>query len=102
MSKKRNRNLVDARCIITDLLLRNGFYLTEVGEFLERDHSTIINSKSIHKNNMAYNDAYKKMYNECVASLSIYQNSNNGNEVGALIDEIEQKLNLLRKKIKST
>jgi chromosomal replication initiation ATPase DnaA len=54
ISKKRDRNLVDARHMIADLLYNDEFLnlsLKNCGEILGgRDHSTILNSRKIIKN----------------------------------------------------
>ena len=39
----RDSELVDLRCIIASVLTNLGFFRSEIGRFLNRDHTTVIN-----------------------------------------------------------
>ena len=64
ISKKRHRNLCDARHMISDLLYNDGYLnlsLSNIGLILGgRDHTTILNSKKIVKNLIFSNDDFRE------------------------------------------
>ena len=46
--KTRKRHIVEARMMISKLLLKEGLTLSEIARFLNKDHATIIHYRNLH------------------------------------------------------
>jgi chromosomal replication initiator protein len=66
ISKNRDRQLVNARCMISDMLYHDTFLtlsLKTIGELLgNRDHTTIINANRILRNLISTNPDFRAKY----------------------------------------
>lgn len=60
-SSSRRQELVKCRCILAYHLNRLGFGPTEIGRFLDRDHSTILYTINIYAANYDQNSLFRAM-----------------------------------------
>ena len=64
VSKTRKRHLVEARMMISKLLLREGITLSEIARFLNKDHATIIHYRNLHDDLMKTEAKYKHKFDQ--------------------------------------
>ena len=71
MSRRRKRYYVMGRQIISYILKKHyGFTFVKIGEFMKRDHSTIINSLNKHEIDYEYDEDYKLLCNKAIYHLT--------------------------------
>ena len=66
-NSNRNRNVVDARRIVMNILIREeGLSLTSVAKFLNKNHATAIHHRKVHDTLCLSDKNYKSVYDLCV------------------------------------
>jgi Bacterial dnaA protein helix-turn-helix len=76
LSKKRNREIVNARhCII--FILRNKYRLSysEIGRLMNRDHTSIMYAIDVFEKYMANDDDIRESFNKVYDKLGYYKNT---------------------------
>jgi len=66
----RKMNLMDSRCIIAFEAKRHGYSYPQIGAYLNRHHSTMINVVERYADYMAYQATFQELANLCAKSVS--------------------------------
>lgn len=61
-SRRRDRKLVDIRRLVAAILRKHGVKLSQIGQWLGRDHSDVVYLLHTHDNLLATDDDYRKLY----------------------------------------
>jgi len=67
--KTRKRHIVEARMMISKLLLKEGLTLSEIARFLNKDHATIIHYRNLHDDLMKTEAKYKFKFDKLVSAF---------------------------------
>lgn len=70
-SKIRNRFNVYARCAISIQLRKDGECFEGIGNFLNKNHASIMHGVNKHDDRMIYDKEYKELYNSFLLEINI-------------------------------
>tara|TARA_R110000824_G_scaffold3139_3_gene14510 strand:+ start:2116 stop:2568 length:453 start_codon:yes stop_codon:yes gene_type:complete len=87
IGKGRRRFNVEARQMAYSILRNSGWYFTEIGEAFDRNHASIINGCSSHRQDYATFNYYAEAYDDIRIKMSIHTN-----ERTIVKREVEQKI----------
>jgi Trp operon repressor len=69
LSKTRKRSVVEARMMVSKLLLNEGLSYSEIARFLSKDHATIIHYRNLHDDLIDSDPQYREKFEKLIVAF---------------------------------